>query len=79
MATKGGKAKPASTAVGDRKKSFRAVCGDAGVQMGLNKIFFQQVAFNRAEKARSLRLSGSCVIIQTALRGFLARKHFEAL
>ncbi|CAM9224876.1 unnamed protein product [Chrysoparadoxa australica] len=51
-----------------RRGSFRDMCAKSGVQLGDTKVFFRQVAFNRAEKARTVRLTGSCVKLQTCFR-----------
>jgi myosin V len=56
--------------------TFRDVCSTSGVQMGATKIFFRQTAFNRAEKARTLRLGVSCIKIQSAFRRFSKRRAF---
>ncbi len=58
-------------------ESFRTACQTAGVQMGLTKVFFRQQAFNRAEKARTVKQSRSCIVIQTAFRRHSAYRSFK--
>jgi myosin heavy subunit len=60
----------------EKGSSFRDLCGKGGVQMGESKVFFRQTAFNRAEKARTLRLGVSCTRIQTAFRRHRCRQVF---
>ncbi len=58
-------------------ESFRYMCQTAGVQMGSTKVFFRQQAFNRAEKARTVKQSRSCIVIQTAFRRHSAIRSFR--
>ncbi len=58
-------------------ESFRCMCQTAGVQMGSTKVFFRQQAFNRAEKARTVKQSRSCIVIQTAFRWHSAYRSFR--
>ena len=71
-------ASKAAAAANQLKKgvSFRDVCSTCGMQLGLTKIFMRQIAYNRAESARTLRLSNSSTKIQTIYRGSRARRNY---
>ncbi len=58
-------------------ESFRCMCQTAGVQMGSTKVFFSQQAFNRAEKARTVKQFRSCIVIQSAFRRHSAYRSFR--
>ncbi|CAN0317422.1 unnamed protein product, partial [Ectocarpus fasciculatus] len=62
-----------------QQASFRDLCGQGGVQIGNTKVFFRQIGFNRAEKARTLRLSDACVTIQTAFRRHMIEQDYKAM
>lgn len=60
-----------------QSSSFRDLCGMSGVQIGKTKVFFRQMAFNRAEKTRTNRLSAACLIIQTAFRRYMFEHEYQ--
>ncbi|CAM9373494.1 unnamed protein product [Pylaiella littoralis] len=61
------------------QSKFRDLCGQGGVQIGNTKVFFRQMAFNRAEKARTSRLSDACVTIQTAFRRHMCEHDYQVI
>mmetsp|Transcript_19374 Transcript_19374/g.28663 ORF Transcript_19374/g.28663 Transcript_19374/m.28663 type:complete len:1499 (+) Transcript_19374:129-4625(+) len=70
------KKKKAETNGLSRTGSFRDLCSTSGVQMGITKVFFRQVAFNRAEKARTICMADNAIKIQAICRGRYKRKAY---
>jgi len=50
---------------------------DLGIQMGLTKVFLRRQAFDNLEVLRGLRLEAAATKIQSALRMFVAKIHYD--
>lgn len=61
---------------GPLEGDFATVCREQGLQVGLTKVFFQQVAFSKMERLRTAKLAGAALTIQTVWRMAHARRAY---
>jgi len=64
---------------GNVVSDFNELCRENGLQMGLTKVFFQQKAFNKVEKLRTVATVTAALVIQTAWRRYVLRLKYLIL